>query len=434
MLRGVFDAPLIAIGILVVLTFIPFTQGVWWIGDQIVGSTWWVAAPAAVLRVLWNLAVVAAIVWFVVWLVGRVRSTPRGQRPFGGMPQNPGGGAAWASTAASTDATPRAEATGADASAGQDGSAGASDHPDSASARTTEPPQAPSAPGAGATRDDLSEWRERYAAWREQHQAWQEQQRAQLRVTRDARTAEVRARSQELAAQLAQRRLAQKAANPRAAGWLVALVLGVALIAGGAAGVAAGNGELGRYAAPIGMAVALTVIGIGMVVAGAARRRSGFLAFLAIVTLVLGVGSLAWPAHDAPIGFAQLRADQNRHFTQFAGQVEVDAASADLGAGTRRIEVDQSFGAVAIYIGDGVKARVDVTSRDSEVHPAVRRDGALVHQAELAVDAPDGAAPVERTWSNASGAPELIVDIRQGHGAVYIYEGGARPTSGYREQ
>jgi len=433
MLRGIFDAPLITIGILVVLTFIPFTQGVWWLGGQIVGSTWWVAAPAAVLRVLWNLAVVGAIVWFVVWLVGRVRSTPRGQRPFGGMPQSPGGGAAWAAPTAPTAETAPAEHAGADTSAGQDGPAQASDHTASTAA-PTESAQAPRAPGAGATRDDLSEWRERYAAWREQHRAWQEQQRAQSGVTREVRSAEARAQSQALAAQFAQKRLARKAANPRAAGWLVALVLGVALIAGGAAAVTAGSGELSRYAAPIGMAVALMVIGLGMVVAGAARRRGGLLAFLAIVTLVLGAGSLAWPAHDAPIGFAQLRADQNRHFTQFAGQVEVDAAAADLGAGTRRIEVDQSFGAVAIYIGDGVKARVDVTSRDSEVHPAVRRDGALVHQAELAVDAPDGAAPVERTWSNASGAPELIVDIRQGHGAVYIYEGGARPTSGYREQ
>jgi hypothetical protein len=280
----------------------------------------------------------------------------------------------------------------------------------------------------------VTEWRERYAAWREQHRAWQEQQRAQLRSARDVRSAEVRARSQELVAQLEQKRLARRAANPRAAGWLVALVLGVALIGGGIAGiVAAGDSDLARYAAPIGMAVALAVIGLGMVVAGAARRRSGALAFFAIVTLIIGLGSFGWPVHDAPVGYTQLRADRDVSFTQFAGQVEIDAAAGDLDAsGTREIEIDQTFGAVAVYLGDGVKARVEVTSTDSDVHSYERRDGIMAQQGELRASSPDSRAAVTRSWDNThGGTADLVVDITQGHGGVYIYQGGERPNSGH---
>ena len=248
------------------------------------------------------------------------------------------------------------------------------------------------------------------------------------------RSAEVRARSQELVAQLEQKRLARRAANPRAAGWLVALVLGVALIGGGIAGiVAAGDSDLARYAAPIGMAVALAVIGLGMVVAGAARRRSGALAFFAIVTLIIGLGSFGWPVHDAPVGYTQLRADRDVSFTQFAGQVEIDAAAGDLDAsGTREIEIDQTFGAVAVYLGDGVKARVEVTSTDSDVHSYERRDGIMAQQGELRASSPDSRAAVTRSWDNThGGTADLVVDITQGHGGVYIYQGGERPNSGH---
>ncbi|WP_162940223.1 PspC domain-containing protein [Gryllotalpicola protaetiae] len=430
MLRGIFDAPLIAIGVLVVLTFIPFTQGVWWLGGHAVGAAWWLEGPAEVLRVLWNLAIVGAIVWFIVWLVQRYRNNPPRPRPFDG-PQGgqPGAGAAApfaaaapAAAAAAQPAAPAAETAPAEASDQKP-------HADAA-----EPPSAPSAPGAGATKDDLSEWRERYAAWRAQHQAWQEQQRAQLRSARDVRSAEVRAQSQALAAQFEAKRLARRAANPRAAGWAVALVLGVALVAGGIAGVvAAGDADVNRYAAPIGMGVALAVIGLGMVIAGAARRRSGVLAFFAIATLVIGLGSFGWPVHNATVGYTQLRADRDVSYSQFAGQVEIDAAAADLGSsGTRNVEIDQTFGAVAVYLGDGVKARVEVTSADSHVQPYTLENGDMVKQTGQRLSASSPGKTVERSWSNTDGGTaDLVVDITQGHGGVYIYQGGERPDSGF---
>lgn len=430
MLRGIFDAPLIAIAVLVVLTFVPFTQGVWWVGDQVAGSAWWLAAPAAVLRVLWNLAIVAAIVWFVVWLVGRLRNPRPGARPFSGTGPAAGTSAPWGSAPRSAGA-PSAAAESGDARPEQAEAAGAGEASDQPSDAAQSTP--PASPGPGAGNDAYGEWRERYDAWRQQHAAWQEQQRASSYEARTARAAEARARSQQYMAEAARQRQARRAANPRAAGWLVALVLGAALIAGGiVGGIAAGDGELARYAAPIGMAVALIVIGLGMVAAGAARRRGGFLAFSAIAVLVLGIGSFGWPAHDAPIGFTQLRADHDIRFNQFAGQVEIDANSTDLGGGPREVTVDQTFGAVAVYLADDVDARVVVTSRDSDVHPYLRRsDGTLTEQRDIPVRSDNGGQPVTHTWNTGgSGTPELVVDIEQGAGGVYIYDGGKNPSSG----
>ncbi|HEY0246772.1 MAG TPA: PspC domain-containing protein [Gryllotalpicola sp.] len=462
MLRGVFDAPLVAIAVLIVATFFPFTRGVWWFGDHLANSAWWIAGPATALQVIWNLAVVAAIVWFIVWAVMRLhRASEHGEWPFAGQGpsarqrrQAAAGTAAGASgaggaTAAAdsrsggTAAQPRtaseagaAVAPGSTTPLGTPTGSVAPAEPAATSGSTTEvPPDVPAAPSAGASKDDLAAWREQYAAWREQHAVWQEQQRVQARFARDARSAEVRAQAQALTAQAEQRRLARRAANPRAAAWFVALAMGVALVAGGIAGAAAAaDSDLNRYAAPIGLAVALLAIGLAMVVAGATRRRSGFLAFLAIVVLVVGVGSFGWPAHNAAVGYSQLRADHDLDFGQFAGQVELDASRADVAPGTtREVRIDQSFGAVAVYLGDGVDARVEVTSTDSSILPAVRSaDGAMERQDQIRLSSGNGTEKATRSWStpDASGTPDLVVDITQGHGAVYVYQGGARPTSG----
>jgi len=80
----------------------------------------------------------------------------------------------------------------------------------------------------------------------------------------------------------------RRQANPRTSGALVAAALGVALIAGAiAAAVSWGDPALHAFQAVFGFAAATAVIGLSMMVAGLARRRSGFLAFVAIVLTVI---------------------------------------------------------------------------------------------------------------------------------------------------
>jgi phage shock protein PspC (stress-responsive transcriptional regulator) len=436
LVRGVFDGPLVAIAAIVVISFLPFGQGLWWLEDHGTAGPWWVAGPTIVLRVLWNIAVAALIVWLVIWVIQRIRgASQQGTRPFAAhnpvqrdvaeAATNP------ASSTASTASTGSADSRG-DGTVAQDRTASDAG---AAAAPGTTAPDGPPAPGAGASRDDMAAWRQQYAAWRDQHAAWQEQQRAEQLRARDARSAEIRAQSQYYQQQAREHRRARLAANPRTSVWYVTLALGVALVAGGIAGaVAAGDPGLQRYAATIGMAIAVLAVGLAMVIAGAMRRRSGFLTFVAIVLTVVGVGSFAWPGKDAAIGYTRLHADQNVTFTQFAGQVEVDADSADVADAARRVTVEQSFGAVAVYVGDGVHARIQVTSRDSEIHARRSSDGAFIGD-QITVSAPDDAKPAVKTFDTGqSGTPDLTVRITQGHGGVYVYEGGTSPSSGIDDE
>ncbi|WP_162138938.1 PspC domain-containing protein [Gryllotalpicola ginsengisoli] len=428
MLRGVFDAPLIGIGILVLLSFLPVAQGVWWAGDGLVGSPWWAAAPAALFRVLWNLAIIALIVWFVVWVVQRVRGASQQHQPsWKAQNSSPYGG---------TDA-PVADSRGG-GTAAQDrtaSDAGAAAAPGTTAAAEV-PPEVPAAPSAGASKDDMTAWREQYAAWREQHAAWQEQQRAEQRRLRDLRSAEMRAQSQAIAANAEEQRRLRRAANPRVSGWFVALALGVALLAGGIAGATAAQEDaLLPYAGPIGFASALLALGVAMMVAGAVRRRSGVLAFFAIVTIVLGVASFGWPRNGAPVGYSRYDAGQDRAVSQFAGQVEVDAAAADVpDDGVRHIEIQQSFGSVAVYVATGVEARVVVHSTDSRIRPYVYAAGfGQIEKQTHAAAASDGRTATASYETPAGGAARLVVEVSQGHGAVYVYYGGGdAPNSGNR--
>jgi len=215
---------------------------------------------------------------------------------------------------------------------------------------------------------------------------------------------------------------------------VIALVVGAALVAGGVGGaVAATSAQTSRYAAPIGFAVALMAIGLGMVAAGVARRRSGVLAFLAIVTLVLGLGSFGWPLHGASVGDLEVHADRNASVSQFAGRIRVDGTHSEAGGSARTVRVQQTFGVVAIFLDAGVDARVNVTSADSTIHPVVLgTDGASRSQQTITVGAGDGPRghTAARSWSNThDGSPELVVDIAQGAGAVYVYDAESATTN-----
>jgi phage shock protein PspC (stress-responsive transcriptional regulator) len=69
MVRGVLDPALIAIGVLVVLTFVPAVQGIWWQGVPVAwGMPGWLSAT---LGTAWTIALVGCAVWLVVVLARR---------------------------------------------------------------------------------------------------------------------------------------------------------------------------------------------------------------------------------------------------------------------------------------------------------------------------------------------------------------------------
>jgi len=126
-----------------------------------------------------------------------------------------------------------------------------------------------------------------FAAWREQQAAWREENAQFRRKEADEKAAAWRVKHEEQMArhkeQTAKRQAEYKAANPHPLFSL--LVIGVALVAGGATALLVGNGELEVPTVVVALAVTLAVLAIGIIVNGVRGKRSG--APSAVATIVL---------------------------------------------------------------------------------------------------------------------------------------------------
>jgi hypothetical protein len=151
-------------------------------------------------------------------------------------------------------------------------------------------PSAPPAPGTSATDQEVADWRTRQAQWRAEHDQWKQRLAEDMRSVKAQRAAELRAQAAAANADAEARRAAYRAANPRvgaAIGWLA---VGLALVAGALTGaVWATATGLPAYALAASFAAATLVFGVTALIAGIARRRSGFLIFLGILLAALTV-------------------------------------------------------------------------------------------------------------------------------------------------
>jgi phage shock protein PspC (stress-responsive transcriptional regulator) len=273
MIAGRLEPALIGIAVLVLFSLLPFAQGFWWAGGQFWGDG---SVLASLGRTLWTLIIIAVIVGVVIWAArsGRFTSDDSASR----TPSHPAPSAAAPARTSWFSGTPT-PGYGAMPSAGE--------------------PAAPATPGASATADELTAWRARQEAWKAEHAAWRARQAADERAVRQQRAAESRARARELTEQAEQARRRRRLANPRTSAGYVGIALGIALVASGAASaLALGSDETSRFAAAIGVAAATVVIGSSIVVAGAVRRRSGFLSFIGILLVAASIAcALLAPPH-----------------------------------------------------------------------------------------------------------------------------------------
>ncbi|RKR75779.1 PspC domain-containing protein [Frondihabitans australicus] len=281
LIGGVFDAAAAGVAIFVLLAFLPIAQGVWWAAAWPFGSaaSWAVSLG----KVFWSVLVIAAIVALVVWLSRRA-----GGR--GGWGPSPWAGAGPGGYGTSASAAP------------EDGAGGAG----AATSTAADPAPSGFVPGAAPTGPngpapaDVADWRARQAEWRTRYDSWKVEEAARAEQRREQRRAQSAEAAKWQADALEKARL-RRLASPRTSGAYVAASLGVALIVGAiAAAVSWGDASLHEFQAVYGFAAATVVIGVSMIVAGLSRRRSGFLAFVAIVLTVITVGLLASPSIPSP--------------------------------------------------------------------------------------------------------------------------------------
>jgi phage shock protein PspC (stress-responsive transcriptional regulator) len=354
-LRGRFEAPTAGIGVLILLSTLPITQGFWFAGAEFWGEPSWDLTWG---RTLWTVIVLGAIVALIILFSRRAsHSEPRvspattDDRPDT-IPQ-PAREDTVASVAhishavAESVASLRSDAQGAE--------------------RADQPPPPPAAARVDASAEELSAWREQQALWKHQNAAWRAQQSATERELRLRRAAEARERAVLRAVEAAERRRQLRLANPRitaAVGWCV---LGAAIVSGGIAGlVAMGDPSVAGYELTIGLAAAAITLGVAIVGAGALRRRSGILSFLAVLVL-LGLLASALLPQNRHLFFAygQLGAGGDARYAQVIGSLDVSVNGA---SPTGVTDIWQGSGTIRIVVAEGAAAHLEIISRSEQIY------------------------------------------------------------------
>jgi phage shock protein PspC (stress-responsive transcriptional regulator) len=394
-IHGVFDPAMIAIGVLVVLTFVPFMQGIWWQGAP---DFWnmpeWLEST---LRSGWVLALVAGLIWLTVVIARRtpagsaapVAPEPRPHADFGTSSATPAGSSAFGASPAFSDASAPAGAQGAAA-----GATGSMPGRQTDSTWYSTPEAAHAASGMG---------QEAPSAWNAAQASGQAERDAQRRA-RDAARAEQRREHEER----------YRRRQPGAA--FVSIALGLALLAGVFLAIALGYTTFSDTAVLVGVGTALGVIALATIIAGIRGKESGALGFFAVVailvllfvgifprgTAVSVVGNTTWEVTDAAPGSAT-------GFSMGAGSPTLDLSALDdrgadvgglvelwLGAGTIDLILPEDV-PVILEVAGGV-AGLSYTDADGES----RERGAPIYREVVRFgDTSDDDTTTVRIWIGA---------------------------------
>ncbi|BDZ40535.1 hypothetical protein [Microbacterium suwonense] len=170
----------------------------------------------------------------------------------------------------------------------------------------------------------------------------------------------------EFAAEAAERRRIRRASNPRASFAYVATAIGLAVVAGAVVWLLSQNPDV--VTAGLALFSAALVLALGMVVAGVARRRSGFLAFVTVIALVAAlITGGAATLGDVRFGSTSVwNSEGSNSIRQPFGTTMIQLQNLPSLA-SPPVTVHKGSGYTEIYVGDGVKLQLTATVRDVRV-------------------------------------------------------------------
>ncbi|MEP6480232.1 MAG: hypothetical protein ABJB03_12615, partial [Rhodoglobus sp.] len=389
LLRGRFESALAGIGVFVLLAILPTTQGFWFAGSAFWGEPYW---GASIGRGLWTIVVLTAIVALVIWVARRSQD---GASPFSGAAR-----AARPHTAAA-DAEPTT---------------------------VTDPTPPPAAPAASASAEELSAWREQQAEWRKQNYNYRTQQ-ARERAT--ASHAAQRQAFAERAAQRAQQRaeLAKSYPHPL----YTSIVGGLALVVGGLVTLSLKGGEIEVGTVVPGMAAALAVLAVGIIVSGFRGKRaggsSGFATLLLIALLVVNVfpenGNVQYGPRPTFAPVDTKATAQNFTYYAGAGAITLDLqdyfashpASGTDGNGADQVTLYAGAGPVTVLVPADEYVSLDLSVGAGSI------EGAVAERSGLFQGVTDTLAPDDDPgWKHAT--HQLSVRVQLGAGAITVVHEG----------
>ncbi|MFB8188021.1 PspC domain-containing protein [Microbacterium sp. NPDC055988] len=283
-------------------------------------------------------------------------------------------------------------------------------------------PPAPPAPLPPGSQDPaaLEAWRAQHAAWKEQDQAWRRQQQDAERAARDQLRRERQAEAAVFAAEAAERRRIRRASNPRAGFAFAATILGLAIITGAAVGLVAGGEVVGTA---LGLLAAALILALGMIVAGAFRRRSGFLAFITVLTLVGGLVAGGFSSLQGfTFGWASVTNNRAEHIQQPFGDLSVTLYQHD--DKSRPMVIEKGSGATYIYVDPGVQLQLRATVDTANVTwtRVDGEDGTIIDSGNWSATQRDGESVVVENISAEDASTTTIqpVTIDQNSGEISI--------------
>jgi phage shock protein PspC (stress-responsive transcriptional regulator) len=387
LIKGRFEAPIAGIGVMILLSMLPLTQGFWFAGSAFWGEPYWDFSWG---RAVWTILILASIIYFVIWIARRSSEptfTP-------------------ATTDDKPDTIPQPR---------KDASAFV------ATETTVSAPTPPAAAAPDASTADLAAWREQQALWKQQNAEWKAQQAATERELRQRRAAEARDRALASAAEAAEQRRVHQLANPRisaAVGWGA---IGAAIVAGGIGSViASGNPDFAEFEFTVGLAVAAIVLGISIVIAGALRRRSGILSFLAVLVILATIATAMVPRTRVLLSAnANVGASDSTRYAQLLGYLSIEVD--ELSPPGEVTNIWQGSGTIQITVFEGAAAQVEVVSRSGQVHvyEYTDPDEMLGHQI-------DSQYLIDGMWHSrdtvGDGGEPVTIRIWQGNGDVSIQD------------
>ncbi|WP_165791164.1 PspC domain-containing protein [Cryobacterium zongtaii] len=399
--RQIFEPAMIAVGVLLFLTFVPWMQGIWWQGPpEVWGMPGWLEV---LLRTSWAIGLTAGIIVLVIYIAKRVPS-PRNQ-PAGGK----GAGVYQPSTAPQPGtAQPGAAQPSAAQPTAQSESAGASQPTPTATFIPPIPP-VPEPPAAGPSLwDDLTGKTSAAgsapygsaphgsapygsAPYGSAAPYGTDPGQSAPASTFDPHSYRAIQRRKHLGA------------------GFISVVAGLALSAGAVAASFVADGAWSNSAFLVGASAALAVIALGIVVAGVRGKEGGWLNFFSIVL----AGAMAWTAvipvgtDVVPVGDPtwQYTTSSPNGFAMFAGAPVIDLTDVDTApAGAdHTVDVWIAFGDVELLLPDNRTVAVEASSLAGGVDYTgmddLDRGGVLFHDSRVVAEGRGTGVTTVRVWT-----------------------------------
>lgn len=409
---------------LALLSFLPLTQGFWYAGALYWGEP---DVLSSVGRVFWTGTLILGGLIVILWVarhssIGNTssgtaaagRTAEQASEPSSPMPPADPQATLWQTTPRNGPVADADAASKADADVDAAAEIPATSEPSA-------PPEPP-APPVEASAEELRRWTEQQALWKQQRAAWVADRR---RDTRQRAAADARTQAAAAAEAGGERRRIRRLTRPRASGTYIAIIVGLAVVLGSSAALAwlGGAGDAG-YAPTVGLGVAVLVVAAGMILAGALRRRSGVLAFFAVLATAAMLLTAIVPAGRTLILFqgyglpsvasgSYAALDSSLSAYIYADNQEVEV-----------IDVWQSSGQLAIVLAPGRTVRLDANTAGRSVS-LLKFDaaGTTTSLEDTIGYRSDGEGRFRSsTVVGPATTPDTIIRLWQGTGAVTITE------------